>query len=43
MLRKCKSERLEQMQAILEKQPFGEVERLITQKLLDVVKQVARE
>ena len=31
------------MQAILEKQPFGEVERLITQKLLDVVKQVARE
>ncbi|HET9177147.1 MAG TPA: hypothetical protein VFQ24_02180 [Terriglobia bacterium] len=31
------------MQAIFEKQPFGEVERLITQKLLDVVKQAARE
>ena len=31
------------MQAIFEKQAFGEVERLITQKLLGVVKQVARE
>ena len=31
------------MQAIFEKQTFGEVERLITQKLFDVVKQVARE
>ena len=42
-LRKCKPQRQEQMQAIFEKQPFGEVERLITQKLLDVVKQAARE
>jgi hypothetical protein len=31
------------MRAIFEKQPFGEVERLITQKLLDVVKKVAKE
>lgn len=30
------------MQAIFERQPFGEVERLITQKLFDVVKLVAR-
>jgi len=29
--------------AILEKQPFGELERLVTQKLLDVVKRVAKE
>lgn len=43
VLRKCKPENQEQMQAIFEKQPFGEVERLITQKLLDVVKQAARE
>ena len=31
------------MRAIFERQPFGEVERLVTQKLLDVVKRVARE
>jgi hypothetical protein len=29
--------------AIFEKQPFGELERLVTQKLLDVSKHVARE
>ena len=29
--------------AVFEKQPFGEVERLVTQKLLDVVKRVAKE
>jgi hypothetical protein len=31
------------VRAIFEKEPFGEVERLITQKLLDVVKALARE
>ena len=31
------------MRAIFEKQPFGELERLVTQKLLDVSKRVARE
>ena len=31
------------MRAIFEKEAFGELERLITQKLLDVVKAVARE
>ena len=31
------------MRAIFEKQPFGELERLVTQKLLDVVKGVARQ
>ncbi len=40
---KCKPEKQAQVQAILERQPFGEVERLITQKLFDVVRQVARE
>ena len=30
-------------EAIFEKQPFGELERLVTQKLLDVVKRVAKE
>src|SRR5207245_7041155 len=32
-----------QIRAIVEKQPFGELERLVTQKLLDVVKRVAKE
>ena len=31
------------MRAIFEKEPFGELERFVTQKLLDVVKRVARE
>src|SRR5205823_4977640 len=31
------------VRAIFEKQPFGELERLVTQKLLDVVKGVAKE
>jgi len=42
LLRKCKPERATQMRTIFEKQPFGELERLITQKLLDLVKGVAR-
>jgi hypothetical protein len=43
VLRKCTPEKQEQLRAIFEKQPFGELERLVTQKLLDVVKRVARE
>jgi hypothetical protein len=43
ILRKCTPEKQQQIQAIFAKQPFGELERLITQKLLDVVKLVARE
>lgn len=31
------------MRVIFEKQPFGEIERLVTQKLLDVVKGIAKE
>ena len=31
------------MRVIFEKQPFGELERLVTQKLLDVIKKVAKE
>lgn len=38
---KCKPEKRGQIRAIFEKQPFGELERLITQKLLDVVKRMA--
>ena len=43
VLRKCAVDKEKQMRAIFEKQPFGELERLITQKLLDVVKRVAKE
>jgi transcriptional regulator with XRE-family HTH domain len=43
VLRKCKLNRQKEMRAIFEKQPFGELERLVTQKLLDVTKEVARE
>ena len=32
-----------EVRAIFEKQPFGELERLVTQRLLDVVKRVAQE
>ncbi len=43
VLRKCAPERQQEIRTIFEKQPFGELERLVTQKLLDVIKRVARE
>jgi hypothetical protein len=43
ILRKCKPETERQMRAVFEKDPFGEVERVVTQSLLDVVKRVAKE
>ena len=43
LLKKCKVAKRTQVRAIFEKEPFGELERLITQKLLDVVKAVVRE
>ena len=43
VLSKCAPGKQQQIRAIFEKQPFGELERLVTQKLLDVSKQVARE
>lgn len=43
ILRKCSSSEEKQVRAVFEKQAFGELERLVTQKLLDVVKQLARE
>jgi transcriptional regulator with XRE-family HTH domain len=43
ILRKCRAKQTEHVRVIIEQQPFGEVERLVTQKLLDVVKRVAKE
>ena len=41
ILRKCDEEKEKEIRAIFEKQPFGELERLVTRKLLDVVKRTA--
>lgn len=43
VLRKCAPAKEKEIRAIFERQPFGELERLVTQKLLDVVKKVARQ
>jgi transcriptional regulator with XRE-family HTH domain len=43
ILGKCAPDKEKHIRAIFEKQPFGELERLVTQKLLDVVKRVAEE
>lgn len=43
ILRKCERTREKQIRAIFEKEPFGELERLVTRKLLDVAKRVAKE
>jgi transcriptional regulator with XRE-family HTH domain len=43
ILRKCNAEKAKHLRAIFERQPFGELERLVTQTLLDVVKRVAKD
>ena len=43
ILRKCNPDNEKHVRAIFEKQPFGELEQLVTQKLLDVIKRVAKE
>jgi transcriptional regulator with XRE-family HTH domain len=43
ILRKCEPAREQAIRAMFEKEPFGPLERLVTQKLLDVVKRVTKE
>jgi transcriptional regulator with XRE-family HTH domain len=43
ILRKCESDKQRDIRTIFEKEPFGELERLVTQKLLDVAQSVAKE
>ncbi|MBI3679108.1 MAG: helix-turn-helix transcriptional regulator [Acidobacteria bacterium] len=43
ILSKCNPGKCRQIRDIFEKEPFGELERLVTQKLLDVAKNVAKE
>lgn len=42
VLRKCSADRAPHVRAIFEQQPFGELERLVTQTLLDVAQRVAK-
>ena len=43
ILRKCERDKEQHLGATFEKEPFGALERLVTQKLLDVVKRVTKE
>lgn len=43
IIRKCVPDKERHIREIFEKQPFGELERLVTQKLLDVIKKIAKE
>ena len=43
ILRKCDPSKEQPIRAMFEKEPFGALERLVTQKLLDVVKRVTKE
>lgn len=43
LLRKCKPATAGHVRAIFEKEPFGELERLVTQQLVDLVKGVVRQ
>ena len=43
VLRKCQPDQADHVRAIFETQPFGELERLVTQRLLDVLQTVARQ
>jgi hypothetical protein len=42
ILKKCDPAKEQHVRAVFEKQPFGELERLVTQKLLDAVKRVTQ-
>jgi hypothetical protein len=41
--RKCQPEKRNEVSRIFEREPFGELERLVTQKLLDVAQGIAKE
>ncbi|HYL77514.1 MAG TPA: helix-turn-helix transcriptional regulator [Bryobacteraceae bacterium] len=43
VLRKCDPAKHKEVRRIFEKEPFGELERLVTQKLLDVAQGIAKE
>jgi transcriptional regulator with XRE-family HTH domain len=42
ILRKCAPDKEKQIRLIFDKQPFGELEHIVTQKIMDVVKRAAK-
>jgi transcriptional regulator with XRE-family HTH domain len=43
ILAKCEPGKRKEIQQIFEKEPFGEIERIVTQKLLDIAKEITRQ
>jgi len=43
VLRKCKPDKEKELRQIFDKEPFGDIERIVTQKLLDVAKGIAKQ
>lgn len=43
ILQKASSDKASQLRSVFSKEPFGEIERLVTQKLLDVAKEIAKQ
>ncbi len=43
VLSKCKRAKQEELSHIFEKEPFGEIERIVTQKLLDTAKEITKQ
>jgi transcriptional regulator with XRE-family HTH domain len=43
VLSKCKRMKQKELRHIFEKEPFGEIERIVTQKLLDVAKEMTKQ
>ena len=43
ILRKCNPDKEKQIRQIFAKEPFGDIERIVTQKLVDVAKGIAKE
>jgi transcriptional regulator with XRE-family HTH domain len=43
VLSKCKRIKQKELRHIFEKEPFGEIERIVTQKLLDVAKEITKQ
>jgi len=43
VLRKCKHMKQKELRHIFEKEPFGEIERIVTQKLLDAAKEITKQ
>ena len=43
VLSKCNADKHKELRHIFEKEPFGEIERIVTQKLLDIAKEITKQ